>query len=89
MGIICLGTCLEDKNMGNHNQKGPEFHKYGYTAMTDRPLGTLAKKAIAVKLEEDIDSYLRSLPTKERTILIRESITNAVKERMKHTPVRL
>ncbi|GGA02376.1 MULTISPECIES: hypothetical protein [unclassified Okeania] len=71
--------------MPNRNPKPKDsaFHKNKRIAQTNRPLKPLAKKAISVKLEVDIDTYLRSLPVKERTILIREAITSAVVEHMK------
>ena len=71
--------------MPNRNPKPKDsaFHKNKRIAQTDRPLKPLAKKAISVKLEVDIDTYLRSLPVKDRTILVREAITSAVLEDMK------
>ncbi|NET44753.1 hypothetical protein [Okeania sp. SIO2B3] len=71
--------------MPNRNPKPKDsaFHKNKNVAQTNRPLKPLAKKVIGIKLEVDIDTYLRSLPVKERTILIREAITSAVVEDMK------
>ncbi len=57
LAVYCGYNWLRDKNMGNHNSKELEFFtNYGYKAkaMTDRPIGILAKKAIAIKLEENL-----------------------------------
>ncbi len=68
--------------MANYNPKGPNFHKNNYKPISDRPLGKLARKPISVKLEEDIDQYLRELSQKERVVFLRETITKAVKAKL-------
>ncbi len=69
---------------GNHNPKPKDsaFHQAKRVAISDRPLGELAKKPISVKLEEDVDEYIRRLPQKDRVTFLRELITNAVRAEM-------
>lgn len=49
-----------------------------------KPLGekTLAKRVIGVRLEEDIDTIVRSLPDSVRSRWLRKVITDAVKEQL-------
>ncbi len=66
---------------GNHNPKPKDsaFHQAKRVAISDRPLGKLAKKPIMIRLEEDVDEYIRGLPQKDRVTFLRELITNAVR----------
>ncbi|NET45918.1 hypothetical protein [Okeania sp. SIO2B3] len=69
---------------GNRNPKPKDsaFHQTKRVAISDRSLGELAKKPVSVKLEVDVDEYIRGLPQKDRVTFLRESITNAARAEM-------
>ncbi len=69
---------------GNRNPKPKDsvFHQAKKVAISDRPLGKLAKNPIMIRLEEDVDEYIRRLPQKVKVKFLRELITNAVRAEM-------